>query len=130
MPLRRPDDRWWAQVPGRAARANIRAGGGGVVRAEIVSIGSELLLGQIVDTNAAVIARHLAAIGIDLFHKVTVGDNRDRAALALGTALGRAEVVVTTGGLGPTADDVTREAAALATGRELEFVPALMADIE
>jgi nicotinamide-nucleotide amidase len=108
----------------------MRAGGGGAVRAEIVSIGSELLLGQIVDTNAAVIARHLAAIGVDLFHKVTVGDNRDRAAEALVTALGRAEIVVTTGGLGPTADDVTREAAALATGRDLEFLPALMADIE
>lgn len=100
------------------------------MRAEIVSIGSELLLGQIVDTNAAFIARHLATIGLDLFHKVTVGDNLGRVAEALATALGRAEVVITTGGLGPTADDVTREAAAQATGRELVFVPELMSQIE
>lgn len=100
------------------------------MRAEIVSIGSELLLGQIVDTNAAFIARQLAAIGLDLFHKVTVGDNRGRAAQAIVTALDRAQVVITTGGLGPTADDVTREAAADATGRELTFVPALWDDIQ
>ena len=100
------------------------------MRAEIVSIGSELLLGQIVDTNAAFIAGHLAAIGLDLFHKTTVGDNLGRAAEAIRTALGRAHVVITTGGLGPTADDVTREAAAQATGRGLVFVPELMRDIE
>ncbi len=100
------------------------------MRAEIVSIGSELLLGQIVDTNAAFIARHLAAAGLDLFHKVTVGDNLTRAAAALTTALERAHVVITTGGLGPTADDVTREAVAQATGRALVFVPELMAEIE
>ncbi len=60
------------------------------VRAEIVSIGSELLLGQIVDTNAAVIARHFAALGLDLFQKVTVGDNLGRVTAALETALARA----------------------------------------
>lgn len=103
---------------------------GGRVRAEIVSVGSELLLGQIIDTNAAFVARHLAAIGLDLFHKVTVGDNLGRVSEALRTALGRAHVVITTGGLGPTADDVTREAVAGATGRELVFVPELMAQIE
>lgn len=100
------------------------------MRAEIVSIGSELLLGQIVDTNGAFIARHLAAIGLDLFHKVTVGDNLARVATALTTALGRAHVVITTGGLGPTADDVTREAAAEATGRPLVLVPELLQEIE
>jgi nicotinamide-nucleotide amidase len=80
------------------------------MRAEIVSVGSELLLGQIVDTNAAFIARQLASLGLDLFHKTTVGDNLGRVAAALETALGRAQVVITTGGLGPTEDDVTREA--------------------
>jgi nicotinamide-nucleotide amidase len=100
------------------------------MRAEIVSIGSELLLGQIVDTNAAFIARHLAAIGLDLFHKVTVGDNLARVAAALATALGRADVIITTGGLGPTADDVTREAAAVATGRPLVLVPELLQEID
>jgi nicotinamide-nucleotide amidase len=100
------------------------------MRAEIVSIGSELLLGQIVDTNAAFIARQLAAVGLDLFQKLTVGDNLGRVASVLEAALGRAEVVITTGGLGPTEDDVTREAVARATGRELVFHPELLADIE
>jgi len=100
------------------------------MRAEIVSVGSEILLGQIVDTNAAFIARQLAALGLDLFQKTTVGDNLGRVAAALETALGRAEVVITTGGLGPTEDDVTREAVARATGRELEFHPELLEEIE
>jgi competence/damage-inducible protein CinA-like protein len=100
------------------------------MRAEIVSVGSELLLGQIVDTNAAFIARQLAVLGLDLFHKATVGDNLGRVATALETALGRADVVITTGGLGPTEDDVTREAVARATGRELEFHPELLDQIE
>ena len=100
------------------------------MRAEIVSVGSELLLGQIVDTNAAFIARQLAALGVDLFQKTTVGDNLGRVAAALETALGRAEVVITTGGLGPTEDDVTREAVARATGRDLEFHPELLHQIE
>jgi nicotinamide-nucleotide amidase len=100
------------------------------MRAEIVSVGSELLLGQIVDTNAAFIARQLAALGLDLFHKTTVGDNLDRVAAALEGALGRAQVVITTGGLGPTEDDVTREAVARAMGRELVFHPDLLGDIE
>jgi nicotinamide-nucleotide amidase len=100
------------------------------MRAEIVSVGSELLLGQIVDTNAAFIARELAVLGLDLFHKTTVGDNLVRVATALETALGRADVVITTGGLGPTEDDVTREAVARATGRELEFHPDLLDQIE
>ena len=100
------------------------------MRAEIVSVGSELLLGQIVDTNAAHIARQLAALGLDLFQKTTVGDNLGRVAAALETALERADVVITTGGLGPTEDDVTREAVARATGRELEFHPDLLDQIE
>jgi nicotinamide-nucleotide amidase len=100
------------------------------MRAEIVSIGSELLLGQVIDSNSAFIARHLAAIGCDVFHKVTVGDNVARVSEALDTALARAEVVITTGGLGPTEDDVTREAAARATRRSLEFHPELLAQIE
>ncbi len=100
------------------------------MQAEIVSVGSELLLGQIVDTNSAVIGRHLAAIGLDLYYKTTVGDNLSRLTAVLGQALGRSEVVLTTGGIGPTADDITREAVAAATGRELEFSEHLMAQIE
>ena len=100
------------------------------MQAEIVSVGSELLLGQIVDTNSAVIGRHLAAIGLDLYYKTTVGDNLGRLTAVLRQALARSEVVITTGGIGPTADDITREAVAAATGRELEFSEHLMAQIE
>lgn len=100
------------------------------MQAEVVAVGSELLLGQIVDTNSAVIARHFAGIGLDLFYKTIVGDNLGRVAAMLRQALGRSDVVVTTGGIGPTADDVTREAVAAATGRDLEFSEALMRQIE
>jgi len=100
------------------------------MQAEVLAVGSELLLGQIVDTNSAVIARHLAAIGLNLFYKTTVGDNLPRVAEALRHALGRSQVVLTTGGIGPTADDITREAVAAATGRELVFSEHLMAQIE
>jgi nicotinamide-nucleotide amidase len=100
------------------------------VQAEVIAIGSELLLGQIVDSNSAVIARHFATIGLDLFYKTTVGDNLERVVGTLRQALGRSDVVVTTGGIGPTADDVTREAVAIATGRELVFSESLMRQIE
>lgn len=100
------------------------------MQAEVLAVGSELLLGQIVDTNSAVIARHLAAIGLDLFYKTTVGDNLGRLTEVLRQALDRSQVVLTTGGIGPTADDVTRAAVAAATGRELVFSEALMAQIE
>lgn len=99
------------------------------MQAEIVSVGSELLLGQIVDTNSAVIGRHLAAIGLDLYYKTTVGDNLNRLTAVLRQALARSEVVITTGGIGPTADDVTRAAVAAATDRPLEFSERLMAQI-
>lgn len=100
------------------------------MQAEIVSVGSELLLGQIVDTNSTVIARHLATIGLDLYYKTTVGDNLGRLTAVLRQALDRSQVVITTGGIGPTADDVTREAVAAATGRALEFSDHLMAQVE
>lgn len=99
------------------------------MQAEIVSVGSELLLGQIVDTNSAVVGRHLAAIGLDLYYKTTVGDNLNRLTAVLRQALARSEVVITTGGIGPTADDVTRAAVAAATDRPLEFSERLMAQI-
>lgn len=100
------------------------------MRAEVIAVGSELLLGQIVDTNSAVIARHFASIGLDLFYKTTVGDNLGRLTATIRQALERSDVIVTTGGIGPTADDVTREAVAAATGRELVFSEALMRQIE
>jgi nicotinamide-nucleotide amidase len=100
------------------------------MRAEIIVVGSELLLGQIVDTNSAFIARELAAMGLDLYFKTTVGDNRERLEGLLRQALGRSQVVITTGGIGPTADDITREAVASATGQGLVFSDHLMAQIE
>ncbi len=97
--------------------------------AEIIAIGSEILLGSTIDTNSAYLARQLAAAGVNLFRKTVVGDNPERIAATLCEALGRADLVICSGGLGPTLDDVTREAVALALGRELEFRPELMAQI-
>jgi nicotinamide-nucleotide amidase len=82
--------------------------------AEIVSVGTELLLGQIVDTHAATLARMLASCGIVCQRRVTVGDNLDRVAGILRESLTRADLVLTIGGLGPTMDDLTRDAIALA----------------
>lgn len=97
---------------------------------EILTIGTELLLGQIVDTNASWIAQRLAEAGIDLFYKTTVGDNAARIEAALRQALGRAEVVITTGGLGPTEDDLTRDVVAAVLGRPLHLDPNVLAHIE
>jgi len=90
-----------------------------MAKAEIVAIGSELLLGQIVDTNSAWMAKRLSDIGISLYYKTVVGDNPGRMKEAIERAMDRADVVITSGGLGPTQDDLTREVIAEATGREL-----------
>ncbi len=100
------------------------------MRAEIVTTGTELLLGQIDDTNATYLARQLRDLGIDLFFRTTVGDNELRIAQVLELALHRADLIIVTGGLGPTVDDVTREAVALVTGRPLVLFPDLLAQIE
>ncbi|HWL65083.1 MAG TPA: competence/damage-inducible protein A [Actinomycetota bacterium] len=86
------------------------------MRAEIVGVGTELLLGQIANTNARVISRALAAIGIDVYFHTVVGDNPDRMIDTIRRAMERADAVVVTGGLGPTPDDITREAVAAAVG--------------
>jgi nicotinamide-nucleotide amidase len=86
------------------------------VRVEVISIGTELLLGQIVDTNAAWLGEQLALVGIDCTHRQTVGDNLDRIVAALELALERADAVVACGGLGPTQDDITRDAIAAVMG--------------
>ena len=91
------------------------------MRAEILCVGSELLLGQITDTNAVYIAQELARAGVDLHRKQTVGDNLDRITDCIQGALSRADVLIITGGLGPTTDDLTREGIAAALGVELEF---------
>ena len=98
--------------------------------AEIVSIGSELLLGQIVDTNGAWMAQRLTNVGVDLYYKTTVGDNPGRMRDVIGRALGRSDIVITGGGLGPTRDDLTRESIAAVTGRELVLDRGLLDQIE
>ena len=89
--------------------------------AEIITIGTEILLGEIVDTNTRYIARTLRGMGVDLYRTITIGDNAERIAEAIRHSMQRANIVITTGGLGPTVDDPTREAVALAAGVELEF---------
>jgi competence/damage-inducible protein CinA-like protein len=89
--------------------------------AEIITIGTEILLGEIVDTNTRYIARTLRGMGVDLYRTITIGDNVDRIAEAIRHSMERAEIVITTGGLGPTVDDPTREAVAKAIGVENEF---------
>ena len=90
------------------------------MRCEIVAVGTELLLGQTVDTNSAWLAERLAASGIDCHFHTTVGDNVDRIAAVLRVALGRADAVIVSGGLGPTQDDVTRDAIAAVADAPLE----------
>ena len=93
--------------------------------AEIITIGTELLLGETVDTNTRFIAQSLRGLGVDLFRTQTIGDNASRIAETVRAALQRANIVITTGGLGPTVDDPTRQAIAEAAGVPLEFHPEL-----
>lgn len=89
--------------------------------AEIITIGTEILLGEIVDTNTRHIARTLRDLGVDLYRTVTIGDNLDRIATAIRESVSRNDIVITTGGLGPTVDDPTRQAVAKALGVDTEF---------
>lgn len=91
--------------------------------AEILAIGTEMLLGDLVDTNTAWLSRRLAALGTGIYRHTTVGDNRERIVAAMREAASRADLVITTGGLGPTSDDLTNECLALATGRKMVEYP-------
>jgi nicotinamide-nucleotide amidase len=95
------------------------------MNAEIVGVGTELLLGQIANTNAQKISQALASIGVDVYFHTVVGDNQGRMAETISRAIERADAVVITGGLGPTPDDITREGVAEATGRSLHRIPEL-----
>ncbi len=99
-------------------------------RAEILCVGTELLIGDIVNTNAAYLSRRLATLGIGVYRQSVVGDNKARLAADLRTALSRADLIVTSGGLGPTADDMTKEIAAEVFGRKMELHAPSLARIE
>ena len=89
--------------------------------AEIVAIGTELLMGQIANSDAQTLSRELQSLGIDVYHHQVVGDNPQRMREALALALSRSDLVITTGGLGPTQDDLSKEIAAELLGLEMEF---------
>ncbi|MDQ3864913.1 MAG: competence/damage-inducible protein A [Actinomycetota bacterium] len=93
--------------------------GKNIVSAEIVTVGTEMLLGDLVDTNTAWISQRLAELGVGIYRHTTVGDNAERIVAALRDAASRSDLVVTTGGLGPTSDDLTNACLATLTGREM-----------
>jgi nicotinamide-nucleotide amidase len=98
--------------------------------AEIVTVGTEMLLGDLVDTNTAWLSTRLAALGVGIYRHTTVGDNRERIAGVLSEAASRSDLVVTTGGLGPTSDDLTNECLAAVTGRRMIEYPEARAHVD
>ncbi|SNY39617.1 nicotinamide-nucleotide amidase [Orenia metallireducens] len=100
------------------------------MKAEIITIGTELLLGQIIDTNSQWIGQKLAEIGVDLYYKATVGDNKKRILDTLQSSIERSDIIITTGGLGPTQDDLTRECIAEALGLDLSKNEDLLEEIK
>lgn len=100
------------------------------MNAEIISIGTELLLGEINDTNATYIAQQLKNIGLNLYYRSTVGDNEERITNVIKLAMSRADIIITTGGLGPTVDDMTRQGVANAVNQPLEQRESLVDDLK
>jgi nicotinamide-nucleotide amidase len=100
------------------------------MKAEIVSTGTEILLGNITDTNTSFLAEHLAQLGIDLFYASSVGDNYERMLGVLQLALSRSDLIITTGGLGPTQGDITREVIAALFNEKMEVDGGLKAVLE
>lgn len=99
------------------------------LNAEIIAVGTEILLGEITDTNSVFLARALRDMGINVYFMTSVGDNEQRIAEAVRIALSRAQIVIMCGGLGPTVDDMTRQGVALATNRSLTFHQSLLDSI-
>ena len=97
--------------------------------AELIAVGTELLLGNIANTDAQIISEKLSALGITVLHHTVVGDNPERLAEALETARGRSDIIITTGGLGPTYDDLTKQTICKTFGRELELHEDILAEI-
>src|SRR2546430_16501976 len=102
---------------------------GGAVRAEIISCGTELLLGHITDTNATFLAQSLSALRIDLYFVSQVGDNQGRIIETLRRAWERSDLVIITGGLGPTEDDLARESISAMLGETMQVDPGLEAEL-
>src|SRR5260370_40174515 len=102
---------------------------GGIMRAEILSCGTELLLGHITDTNATYLAQSLSALGIDLYFVSQVGDNQGRIVETLRRAWERSDLIIMTGGLGPTEDDLAREAVSALLGETMQVDPRLEAEL-
>ncbi|EGK13721.1 competence/damage-inducible protein A [Kroppenstedtia eburnea] len=100
------------------------------MRAELVAVGTELLLGQIVDTHSAFLSRELSQLGIDVYFHTSVGDNRDRLVAVVKRAVSRSDLVIFTGGLGPTEDDLTKETVAEVLGVPLVEHPPSVAVLE
>lgn len=100
------------------------------MKAEIIATGTELLLGQTLNTSAHYLTGKLSSLGIEVDYHITVGDNAERIEVSLRQALGRSELVVTTGGLGPTVDDLTKELAAKVLGLEMELDQASLKHVE
>ncbi len=91
------------------------------MKAEIITVGTEILLGDILNTNCRYLSRELAAMGIEMYYQITVGDNEERLLKTLEESLNRSDIVICTGGLGPTEDDITKEVCAKYFGYELEL---------
>src|SRR5438270_8976104 len=102
---------------------------GGAVRAEIISCGTELLLGHITDTNVTFLAQSLSALGIDLYFVSQVGDNLGRIVETLRRAWERSDLIIMTGGLGPTEDDLARESISTLLDATLQVDPQLEAEL-
>ena len=101
------------------------------MKAEIITVGTEILLGDILNTNCRYLSRELAAMGIEMYYQITVGDNEERLLKTLEESLNRSDIVICTGGLGPTEDDITKEVCAKYFGYELELhKPSLDAMLE
>ena len=97
--------------------------------AELIAVGTELLLGNIANTDAQFLSEKLSGLGITVHHHTVVGDNPQRLAQALETARGRADIIITTGGLGPTYDDLTKQTICRTFGRELELHEDILEEI-
>src|SRR5499427_2010073 len=100
------------------------------MQAQIIAVGSELLTSQRLDTNSLFLTDQLNGLGVEVTTKYVVGDDRERLAHTVRRALANAEIVILSGGLGPTEDDVTRDAVAMALDRKLVFVPSISDAIE